>query len=233
MDPEGETDWATKKDLNLVWADSAVKGLGIGKEHTIAIESNNRKIRDFPQNHLPFMPYDEDDIIHNLTNNEETLKQYSNYILNILDNADEVYGYFTNNPIILDENHYKGLPEPEAEALTEANKKEKERKEKRKKSEAAIKEEKEEKKQILEAPKTEKENENEKEKAEEEKEIKRISAPSVKNEKVEEEKKEGLESRVETKEKDTGSKRVLTEAEHDQLNTVLQSIHIARQLQIY
>jgi len=93
--------FASTRDLKKVWAHKALEGK-FGLVNTLLIDSDPKKARFYRQNWLQTIPYDSESVISNMPNNTYYMNALADYIVNLLDNADNIPEYLKKNPFIID-----------------------------------------------------------------------------------------------------------------------------------
>ena len=146
-DSQGQNDWDTMRDLNMVWKAKPCKGR-FGKANTLLIDDDQRKVKNWSANALLMLPYDDENASKREYNNTYFMKQSAIYIQKMLDTTHDVREYLLTNPDLPVEEEKLLAPDLEfakyikkKEKTIEEMKKKAEKREKLKLSESTKKEE--------------------------------------------------------------------------------------------
>ncbi len=101
-DPMGKDEHATLRDLKKVWKDSELKGK-YGPQNTLLIESDEAKARNHKANLFVLFPYVECFVTQSIPNNTYYMSKVADYIVDLLNKADDVPEYLMKTPFEFDE----------------------------------------------------------------------------------------------------------------------------------
>jgi len=101
-DSTEEDKFATVKDLGKVWSDKELKGK-FGPQNTLLIESDEKKARNFKANAFMVLPYVEQFVASLIPNNTYYMNAVADYVIELLNKADDVPDYLMKNAFEMDE----------------------------------------------------------------------------------------------------------------------------------
>lgn len=74
----------------MVWQDDKAKAEGFGENNTLIIDSEAFKVRNYKLNSVVIKPYTLEEVEENSGDNMNILTQCRDYVLSLLDNAENV-----------------------------------------------------------------------------------------------------------------------------------------------